>query len=698
MFDDRRDSLDRHEIGKLIDQARPGDVAVHKLVLSPGVPGVDLKDYAREVMGELSSAKGQDLQWAACIHRNTEHDHMHVVVLGRDRRGSRVKITREDHDLLRYKGDKLLERDHAIQRELDREVKDVERVIKERGLENTREKLDKVLGKRGSDREIEPAHDPIFKDEKEVKDSDRDKEWTKERAIENQPDWAKIEANGRLYTKFNSSKELKELDDYLNKQRSNYIDKKKYAMMHGWIKEKNEHGEHWHEEQDRKRFEKYKWWHGQEEERDEERFDRTERTDRQEPFGLQPPKRRFKKRPGAKRRKGGRRYVKRINEREYQRRGRDTVHDLYVYNMAKERLIEASIRNPQLKETFDKELKQMREFRREIAGKVEVIDLEQLIGGKNDRHKDRQEPDKTFDLKSIKFDSSEQRGGEGEKIRLEELFAYNTRKQELIDAIRNNPEQEEKFESELKELRELRQKTTGKVQEHEPDKTINLDEMKFEATGQRRGEAEKIRLDELYAYNTRKQELIDAIRNNPEQKERFEEELRQLNEFRQQPEKTLDLDEMKFEDPLGSGSKKSSSKDAKKDAGKDSGTETKTETDKKSDGNDAPEREDEREKAQSPGSRTRTNSTSEDQDGDASVKQDTGEPMTEKEKEENEKEKEDKEKEQESKRREAEHMSKRVEEFGMAVKDESERSRKEREAGEDDEERKRKNRDDRDER
>jgi hypothetical protein len=43
-------------------------------------------------------------------------------------------------------------------------------------------------------------------------------------------------------------------------------------------------------------------------------------------------------------------------------------------------------------------------------------------------------------------------------------------------------------------------------------------------------------------------------------------------------------------------------------------------------------------------------------------------------------------------------MSKRVEEFGMAVKDESERSRKEHEDGADDWERKRKNRDDRDER
>jgi len=46
--------------------------------------------YTREVMKNLSRHKGSDLEWFAVAHDNTDHHHIHVVVLGKDRNGIEV--------------------------------------------------------------------------------------------------------------------------------------------------------------------------------------------------------------------------------------------------------------------------------------------------------------------------------------------------------------------------------------------------------------------------------------------------------------------------------------------------------------------------------------------------------------------------------------------------------------------------------
>jgi hypothetical protein len=107
----------KEEIGDL----KRGDV-VHKLIISPGHNDVDLKQYVREVMGELGRAKGLDLRYGFVIHENTDHKHAHVVLLGRDADDKLVRLDKQDHMRLRAFGDRYLEREHNLERVMDKDM------------------------------------------------------------------------------------------------------------------------------------------------------------------------------------------------------------------------------------------------------------------------------------------------------------------------------------------------------------------------------------------------------------------------------------------------------------------------------------------------------------------------------------------------------------------------------------------------
>jgi hypothetical protein len=79
-------------------------------------------------MGRLEREKGQPFDWFAVAHRNTEHAHIHIVVMGKDPDGGRVRLDLQDMKSLREFGDRYLEREHKLERYLDREI---ERVLKE---------------------------------------------------------------------------------------------------------------------------------------------------------------------------------------------------------------------------------------------------------------------------------------------------------------------------------------------------------------------------------------------------------------------------------------------------------------------------------------------------------------------------------------------------------------------------------------
>ena len=62
---------------------RSGDERLFKLVLSPEFgERLDLERLTREVMAAVEQDLGAALEWAAVVHRNTDHPHVHVVLRG----------------------------------------------------------------------------------------------------------------------------------------------------------------------------------------------------------------------------------------------------------------------------------------------------------------------------------------------------------------------------------------------------------------------------------------------------------------------------------------------------------------------------------------------------------------------------------------------------------------------------------------
>lgn len=54
----------------------------------------DLKDYVRDVMGQMESDLGIGTQWAAVNHWNTDNPHAHVILRGRTQEGHELRIPR----------------------------------------------------------------------------------------------------------------------------------------------------------------------------------------------------------------------------------------------------------------------------------------------------------------------------------------------------------------------------------------------------------------------------------------------------------------------------------------------------------------------------------------------------------------------------------------------------------------------------
>ncbi|CAM5999225.1 unnamed protein product [Sphagnum balticum] len=94
---------------------------MHRMMFSPGLDGVDIADYTREVMNDLGRAKGLDLNWRGVVHENTAHPHSHVMIYGVDKNGRQVSFNKDDYKNARESGDDYLNREHGLDRYLDRE-------------------------------------------------------------------------------------------------------------------------------------------------------------------------------------------------------------------------------------------------------------------------------------------------------------------------------------------------------------------------------------------------------------------------------------------------------------------------------------------------------------------------------------------------------------------------------------------------
>jgi len=116
-FDSGRDVVGRRQVAIAVRDQNPRGTVMHKLVLSPGVQGADSKEYTREVMADLGSRKGLELEWYAVEHDNTANPHVHVVVMGKDQNGHKVRLSKDDYTKMKEAGDRYLERNRLLERE-----------------------------------------------------------------------------------------------------------------------------------------------------------------------------------------------------------------------------------------------------------------------------------------------------------------------------------------------------------------------------------------------------------------------------------------------------------------------------------------------------------------------------------------------------------------------------------------------------
>ncbi len=233
-----RDGITGRQVKQDIDDLERSKVVVHKLILSPGLREVDITAYTRQVMQEVGREKGLDLDWRAVTHANTDHDHAHVVIFGKDKNGREVLFRREDYQRMREAGDRYLERNHFYERFLERES---DRVL-EKGYERDRgdSLFEKLIADLNRGEEAE----------RDVQSSQPDlRAWDRDKAIERLPDEEKIDSGGRIYTKFTLLSELKELDERLNSGQAPWLDREDYKQLWSWIGTKEKAGDDYYERQ-----------------------------------------------------------------------------------------------------------------------------------------------------------------------------------------------------------------------------------------------------------------------------------------------------------------------------------------------------------------------------------------------------------------------------------------------------------------
>jgi len=93
LYDARGDAADEKSF---VDRAE-GDRHQFRFIVSPedGAEYEDLKPFIRKLMERMESDLGTKLDWVAVDHYNTGHPHSHIVVRGKDDRGSDLVIARE---------------------------------------------------------------------------------------------------------------------------------------------------------------------------------------------------------------------------------------------------------------------------------------------------------------------------------------------------------------------------------------------------------------------------------------------------------------------------------------------------------------------------------------------------------------------------------------------------------------------------
>ena len=249
MFDDERDNLDSKAFRKAIRDSRDSKVVVHKITLAPEINPEDKKAFTREVMSQLARDKGLDLKWVGVAHANTDHEHIHVVLLGKDKNGRDVRIDKKDYDRIKQYGDRYLERVHPFELErsrAEREERERKRIAerdrqKEAARqERIREGLELPWMRRKIIREQLEPYDQWKRNQKEIERGKAGRERPAPEADDKPYFQDGIEAAGKEWTKRNTLKELQDLNQYLWDNPDERIEKPEYKKLIAWIREKEE--------------------------------------------------------------------------------------------------------------------------------------------------------------------------------------------------------------------------------------------------------------------------------------------------------------------------------------------------------------------------------------------------------------------------------------------------------------------------
>ena len=254
MFDDQDDNLDAKALRKAIRENRDSKVVVHKLTLAPEINPEDKKAFTREVMQKLGGEKGLDLRWVGVEHDNTDHHHIHVVVMGKDKNGKDVRFDKKDYDRIKEYGDRYLERVHPF--ELEKSRTDREERERERIATRNRERQAARQERIREGLELPWMHKMIIREQLEPYDQWKQKQKDIERgkiAAEDRDQSVKgrtepekpyfqdtIEAAGKEWSKQNTLKELQELNQYLWDNQGERIEKAEYKKLVAWMKDKEE--------------------------------------------------------------------------------------------------------------------------------------------------------------------------------------------------------------------------------------------------------------------------------------------------------------------------------------------------------------------------------------------------------------------------------------------------------------------------
>ncbi len=361
-FDEEKDETDK-DLREVIMGLRSRGAAAHELILSPGVNQVDAMAYTRELMEKLEKYKGQELNWVAVAHSNTEHNHIHVLISGETKDHNPVLIRKDDHGKLREWGDKYIEREHYFERYLEREA---ERDL-DRGFDYDRGDavFNRLLyGIKGGKEQEKPKDRPVER---------KPKEWTKEKAVAELADDEKIiTANGEVLSRFSSSVELKEFCYKLSAGEEKRLSRDEYKRLWSWIGTKERAGDDYYERKDRAEIEKRKKREKGASEKvspmAERREYRKDRKDRERPF------------------KESRRHYLEYNkkprsQRIFEQRGRDLENYTYMQLSVEKTRLKGLIESlPDKREIFERQLEELESYKKDIEKDFEKVDLDNIMG------------------------------------------------------------------------------------------------------------------------------------------------------------------------------------------------------------------------------------------------------------------------------------------------------------------------------